>query len=82
MKRLFGEWDLDRNGSLDQKELADGLQKLVPPPKGGFGGFGGPPKGGFGGFGGPPKFGPGAPSKGGFPPGKPPESPMPRPLAP
>ena len=82
MKRLFGEWDLDRNGSLDQKELADGLQKLVPAPKGGFGGFGGPPKGGFGGFGGPPKFGPGAPSKGGFPPGKPPESPMPRPLSP
>ena len=41
--------DLDRNGSLDQKELADGLQNSSPPPKGGFGGFGGPPKGGFGG---------------------------------
>jgi spore coat protein CotH len=79
MKRLFGEWDADRNGALDQKELADGLQKLVPPPKGGFGGFGGPPKGGFGG---PPRGGFGGPPKGGLPPGKPPESPPPRPHAP
>jgi hypothetical protein len=36
MKKLFAEWDADKSGSLDQKKLADGLQKLLPPP-GGFG---------------------------------------------
>ncbi|WP_254510466.1 CotH kinase family protein [Anatilimnocola floriformis] len=30
MKRLSGEWDQDKNGALDQKEIADGLQKLLP----------------------------------------------------
>ncbi len=37
MKKLFAEWDADKSGSLDQKKLADGLQKLLPPPGGGFG---------------------------------------------
>lgn len=37
MKKLFAEWDSDKSGSLDQKKLADGLQKLLPPPGGGFG---------------------------------------------
>ena len=41
MKTFFSQWDADRNGTLDQKEIADGLQKLVPAPKG----FGPPPKG-------------------------------------
>ena len=36
MKKLFAEWDADKSGSLDQKKLAEGLQKLLPPP-GGFG---------------------------------------------
>jgi hypothetical protein len=38
MKKLFAEWDKDRSGTLDPKEIADGLQKLAPPPGGGFGG--------------------------------------------
>jgi spore coat protein H len=39
MKKLFAEWDKDKSGTLDQKKIADGLQKLLPPP----GGFGPPP---------------------------------------
>lgn len=35
MRRLFKEWDTNGSGSLDQKKIADGLQKLVPPPGGG-----------------------------------------------
>jgi len=48
MKRFFSQWDADKNGSLDQKEIADGLQKLMPTPQGPFGGppGGGPPVGG------------------------------------
>jgi spore coat protein CotH len=39
MMKFFVEWDKDKNGMLDQKEVADGLQKLMPQP----GGFGPPP---------------------------------------
>lgn len=38
MKRLFAEWDKDKNGMLDQREIAEGFQKLLP------GGPPGPPK--------------------------------------
>lgn len=31
-KKLFHQWDKDRNGSLDEKELADGLSQFIPPP--------------------------------------------------
>ena len=49
-KKFFREWDRNKDGVLDQQEIADGLQKLVPPPKkggfpGGPGGFGGGPFG-------------------------------------
>jgi spore coat protein CotH len=40
MKKFFAEWDKDKSGTLDQKEVADGLQKLAPQP----GGFGPPPR--------------------------------------
>ncbi|MBX3400326.1 MAG: CotH kinase family protein [Gemmataceae bacterium] len=30
MKKHFREWDKNRNGTLDQRELAEGLQKLMP----------------------------------------------------
>jgi spore coat protein H len=32
MKQLFAEWDKDGTGSLDQKKIAEGLQRLLPPP--------------------------------------------------
>lgn len=34
-KKHFAEWDKDKSGSLDQKELSEGLQKLIPagPPR-------------------------------------------------
>jgi hypothetical protein len=35
MKRLFREWDAEGNRTVDQKEIADGLQRLLPPPPGG-----------------------------------------------
>jgi hypothetical protein len=38
MKKHFSEWDRDKNGTLDQREIADGLQKLLPAGAGG--GFG------------------------------------------
>jgi len=58
MKKLFAEWDKDKNGAVDQRELTEGLQRLMPGPQmgpfpGGFpGGLpGGPPgKGPPGGF--------------------------------
>jgi spore coat protein H len=31
MKKRFAEWDRNKNGVLDQRELAEGLQKLIPP---------------------------------------------------
>lgn len=36
MKKLFHEWDRNKNGTLDANKIADALQKLLPP--------GGPPK--------------------------------------
>lgn len=33
MKKLFAEWDKDKNGMLDQRELTDGLQKMLPAPQ-------------------------------------------------
>lgn len=40
--KLFKQWDKDKNGSLDEKELLEGLNASVPPPE--FGpGFGPPP---------------------------------------
>ena len=34
MQRLFREWDRDGKGTLDLKQLTDGLQKLTPSPPG------------------------------------------------
>jgi hypothetical protein len=31
MKNHFLEWDKDKNGTLDPRELSEGLQKLMPP---------------------------------------------------
>ncbi len=33
MKKHFSDWDRDKSGSLDQREIAEGLQKLVPAPR-------------------------------------------------
>lgn len=33
MKAKFTDWDRNKNRSLDPRELAEGLQKLLPPPK-------------------------------------------------
>jgi spore coat protein H len=30
MKKRFAEWDKNKNGTLDQREMAEGLQKLMP----------------------------------------------------
>lgn len=30
MKKRFAEWDRNKNGTLDQRELGEGLQKLMP----------------------------------------------------
>jgi spore coat protein H len=60
-KKFFSEWDKNKDGVLDQQEIAEGLQKLMPPPpkKGGFpGGMGapfGPPPAGPGGDAPPPR---------------------------
>jgi hypothetical protein len=33
-EKLFGQWDKDKSGTLDEKELADGINQLLPPPPG------------------------------------------------
>jgi spore coat protein H len=69
MKKHFTEWDKDKSGSLDQRELAEGLQRLIPNPPMNFG-----PPGGFpGGPRGPGEF-PGK-GPGGFPGGPQPKGP-------
>jgi enterochelin esterase-like enzyme len=48
--RLFDEWDKDKKGAVDEKQVAEGLNSLLPAP-------GGPPGRGFGrGFGSNPAF--------------------------
>jgi hypothetical protein len=47
---LFDDLDRNRDGSLDEREVADGFFRLLPPPGGGFP----PPPGGFPGPGGRP----------------------------
>ncbi len=37
-ERWWGEWDLDKKGTLNEAQLAEGLAKVFPPPPG----FGGP----------------------------------------
>jgi spore coat protein H len=64
VKKFFKECDKDKKDSLDEKAIAAGINRLLPPPPG----FGGPPPGG--GPGRPPGGGPGgAPPPGGFGPG-------------
>jgi hypothetical protein len=49
--KLFSQWDKDRNRSLDEKELIEGINVFLPPPA----------------FGPPPGIGPGDPTKKGPP---------------
>lgn len=43
-EKLFMQWDKDKNGTLDDREIVDGLNQFIPPPE--FGpGFGPPPFG-------------------------------------
>src|SRR5262249_5731998 len=59
-KKFFKDWDKDKKGTLDEKALAEGLNRLFPPPPPGFGPPGGGPDGPGGGPGGRPGgFGPG-----------------------
>ncbi|MFO0936242.1 MAG: CotH kinase family protein [Gemmataceae bacterium] len=74
MTRLFREWDTNRNGKLEQKELEDAIRKMGPTfgPGQGFGpppGMGGPPGGPGGGGGRGPGPGPGPGGPGGTPAG-------------
>src|SRR5207302_2935964 len=50
VKKFFKDWDKDKKGKLDEKALAEGINRLFPPPPPGFG----PPGGGAGGPGGRP----------------------------
>jgi hypothetical protein len=68
---LFQSWDTNMNGSLTWVQLRSGIDKDLPPSRGGFPGFGAPP-------GGAPRRPPGGPgesgpreTQGGFPPPSP-----------
>src|SRR5262249_31292535 len=66
VKMFFAECDKDKKGFLDEKKIAEGINRILPKPKGFPGGPGGPP-GGPGGPPGGPGGGPGGPPGG--PPG-------------